>query len=155
MSLDLFTVRVLVPHGAWLEPAEDFHPVTYFVWLSYSPSSVNLSNAQVLTLCHCSLWPWTEKVGVTLLSASLQPMCCESINRSVISDSLPDSSVLGIFPGKSIGVGSHFLLQGIFLTQGLNLGLLPCRQILYHLSHTSSRCCRPSESSVVPALGAW
>ena len=27
-----------------------------------------------------------------------------------------------------------FLLQGIFLTQGLNPGLLHCRQILYHLS---------------------
>ena len=28
------------------------------------------------------------------------------------------------FPGKSTGVGCHFLLQGIFPTQGLNLGLL-------------------------------
>ena len=28
------------------------------------------------------------------------------------------------FPGKNTGVGCHFLLQGIFLTQGLNLGLL-------------------------------
>ena len=31
--------------------------------------------------------------------------------------------------------GCHFLLQGIFPTQGLNLGLLNCRQILYSLSH--------------------
>ena len=38
-------------------------------------------------------------------------------------------------PGKNIGVSSHFLLQGIFLTQGLNLGLTHCRQILYQLSH--------------------
>ena len=36
---------------------------------------------------------------------------------------------------KLPGVSSHFLLQGIFLTQGLNLGLLYYRQILYHLSH--------------------
>ena len=28
------------------------------------------------------------------------------------------------FPGKSTEVGYHSLLQGIFLTQGLNLGLL-------------------------------
>ena len=28
-----------------------------------------------------------------------------------------------------------FPFPGIFLTQGLNLGLLHCRQILYHLSH--------------------
>ena len=33
------------------------------------------------------------------------------------------------------GVGCHFLLQGIFPAQGLSLGLLHCRQILYHLSH--------------------
>ena len=33
-------------------------------------------------------------------------------------------------PGKNTGVGGHFLLQGIFLTQGSNPGLLPCRQIL-------------------------
>ena len=33
-------------------------------------------------------------------------------------------------PGMNIGVGCHFLLQGIFLTQGLNPGLLYCRQML-------------------------
>ena len=39
-------------------------------------------------------------------------------------------------PGNNTGVGCHFLLQGIFLTQGSNPGLLHCRQILYNLSHT-------------------
>ena len=38
-------------------------------------------------------------------------------------------------PGKNIGVGSHSLLQGIFPTQGLNPGLLHCRQILHCLSY--------------------
>ena len=37
-------------------------------------------------------------------------------------------------PGQNIGVGSHSLLQGIFPTQGPNLGLLHHRQILYQLS---------------------
>ena len=37
-------------------------------------------------------------------------------------------------PGKSTGVGSHSLLQGIFSTRGLNPGLSHCQQILYHLS---------------------
>ena len=32
-------------------------------------------------------------------------------------------------PGKNTGVGCNFLLQEIFLTQGLNLGLRQCRQI--------------------------
>ena len=36
----------------------------------------------------------------------------------------PDFSVHGDFPGKSTGVGCHFFLQGIFLTQGSNPGLL-------------------------------
>ena len=33
-------------------------------------------------------------------------------------------------PGKNTGAGCHFLLQGIFLTQGSNPGLLHCRWIL-------------------------
>ena len=36
------------------------------------------------------------------------------------------------FPGKNTGVGCHFL---ILPTQGLNLSLLHCRQIPYHLSY--------------------
>ena len=49
--------------------------------------------------------------------------------------SLPGSSVHEDSPGKNTGVGCHALLQGIFPTQGLNLGLPHCRWILYHLSH--------------------
>ena len=39
---------------------------------------------------------------------------------------------------KNTGVGSLSLLQGIFLTQELNPGLLICRQILYQLSQQGS-----------------
>ena len=35
-----------------------------------------------------------------------------------------------VFPGKNTGVSCHSFLQGIFLTQGLNLCLLHCRQAL-------------------------
>ena len=38
-------------------------------------------------------------------------------------------------PGKNPGVDCHSLLQGIFLTQGSNLGLPRCRQTVHHLSH--------------------
>ena len=41
-------------------------------------------------------------------------------------------------PGKSAGVGCHFLLQGIVPTQGSNPGLPQCRQMLYRLSHQGS-----------------
>ena len=39
------------------------------------------------------------------------------------------------FPGNSTGVYCHFLLQGIFPTQGSNPGLPHCRKTLYRLSH--------------------
>ena len=40
-------------------------------------------------------------------------------------------------PGQITGVGSLSLLQGIFPTQGSNLGLLHCRWILYQLNYSS------------------
>ena len=42
------------------------------------------------------------------------------------------------FANKNTGVGSHSILQGIFLSQGSNPGLLHCRQIHYCLSHQGS-----------------
>ena len=59
----------------------------------------------------------------------------EPRSPSLQADSLPSKP-----PGKSTnaGVGCHSLLQGIFLTQGLNPSLPHCRQILYHLSHQGS-----------------
>ena len=39
--------------------------------------------------------------------------------------------------GQNTGLGSLSLLQGIFLTQVLNPGLLHCRQILYHTIQNS------------------
>ena len=69
------------------------------------------------------------KGKVTQLCTTLcNPMDC----------SLPGSSVHGIFQARILEwVGISFSKQ-IFLTQGLNPGLLHCRQILYHLSHQGS-----------------
>ena len=49
------------------------------------------------------------------------PTLCDPMDCS-----LPGSTVHRIFPGKSTGVGCHFLLQEIFQTQGLNPGLPHC-----------------------------
>ena len=64
----------------------------------------------------------------------------ESVSHSVMSDSLQPHGLLYLWdsPGNDSGVGSPPLLQGILPTQGLNLGLLHCRQILHHLSHQGS-----------------
>ena len=48
-----------------------------------------------------------------MLCAHLHLILCDLLDCS-----LPLSSVHGIFPGKNSGMGCHFLLQGIFLTQG-------------------------------------
>ena len=57
--------------------------------------------------------------GAHLVTQSC-PTFCDPLDCS-----LPGSSVHGILQAKNTGVGCHFLLQGIFPTQGSNLGLLP------------------------------
>ena len=60
-------------------------------------------------------------------------------NHWAVSSSFatPWTVVHGILQAR-IGVGCHFLLQGIFPTQGSNLALLHCRQIFLPLSHQGS-----------------
>ena len=72
------------------------------------------------------------KKSVKVLVAQLCLTLCDPMDCSPQAPHPWDSL------GKNTEVGSHALLQGIFLTQGSNLGLLHCRQILYHLSHQGS-----------------
>ena len=64
------------------------------------------------------------------------------VHHLVVSGSLQPHELWSVgllfpwnFQGKNTGVGRHFLLQGILLTQGSKPGLLHCRWVLYHLSH--------------------
>ena len=57
-----------------------------------------------------------------------------------VTQSCPTLQPYGLYspwnsPGKNTGVGSLSLLQGTFLAQRSNPGLLHCRQILYQVSH--------------------
>ena len=82
-----------------------------------------------------------ERVGKIFLPQTLFPgfkrihpllwnVCCCSVAQSYstlrdpMDCSLSGSSVHEDFPGKNTGVGCHFQLQGIFLTQGSNPHLL-------------------------------
>ena len=69
-----------------------------------------------------------------------------SESSSVVSDSLQPCRLYSPWnsPGRNTGVGSLSLLQGIFLTQGLNPGLLHCRRILYQLSYQGTALKFPS-----------
>ena len=93
--------------------------------------------------CQASLWDDSPGkntgeyvcVCVCTHAKSLQscPTLCDPMDCS-----LPSSFVHRDSPGKNTGMGCHVLLQGIFPSQGLNLGLLHCRHILYCLSHQGS-----------------
>ena len=63
-----------------------------------------------------------------------------SESHSVVSNYLRPHGLYSPWssPGQNTGVGSVCLIQGIFPTQGLNPGLLHCRQILYQLSYERS-----------------
>ena len=79
-----------------------------------------------------------DTVCPSLLSAC--PDLCESESCSVVSDSLWPHGLYSPWncTNQNTGVGSHSLLQGIFLIQGSNPGLLHRRRILYQLSHQGS-----------------
>ena len=102
------------------------------VWVSllWSHCSFILcpSAYKVLFVPSKSLFPWKWKWSHSVLSDSFQPHGWQPTRLCCPWD----------FPGKNTGMGCHFLLQGIFPTQGSNLGLLYCRQTIYHLSHQGS-----------------
>ena len=89
------------------------------------------SQVKVQWASHCAL-----PVKVLLLCSSIS-ISCSGVPDSLRPHGLPPTRLLcpWDFPGKDTGVGCHFLLQEIFPTQGSNLGLLHCRQILYWLSY--------------------
>ena len=58
---------------------------------------------------------------------------------STLCDPVDHQAPLSVeFSSRSTGVGCHFLLQGIFPTQGSYLGLPHCGQIRHHLSQKES-----------------
>ena len=61
------------------------------------------------------------------------PTLCDPMDCSP-----PGFSVHGISPGKNIGVGCHFLVQGLLLTQGSNSYLLHWQVDSLPLSHQGS-----------------
>ena len=77
-----------------------------------------------------SLYTWS------ITFKNFESLYYTSVTHSVICTcSLPDSSIHAIFLSKNAGVGCHFLLQGIFPTQGSNSCLPRCRQTLHYLSY--------------------
>ena len=77
------------------------------------------------------IWVENAKVKVLVTQSSLtlcDPMDCSSAG----------SSVHGILQARILEWVAIPFSRGIFLTQGLNLGLLHCRLIIYRLSYQGS-----------------
>ena len=85
--------------------------------------------------------------------------CCHLVTKSCLTLFQPH----GLYParllcpwdspGKNTGVDYHFLLQGIFPTQGLNPHLLHYRQSLYHWT---TRKAQPSSTHILKkAANSW
>ena len=77
---------------------------------------------------------------VNFLEWIIQHISCSVTFHSLRPHGLQPARLLCLWdsPGKNTRVGFHFFLQGIFLTQGSNPGLLHCRQVLYSLSYHRS-----------------
>ena len=107
----------------------------------------NFSNSNpksVSRTCFLSLFPLDQCVGFIPRLADIRVVreWVSEVAQSCLTLWDPmDTRLLRSwdFLGKSTGVGCHLLLWGIFLTQGLNLGLPYCRQTLYRLSHQESK----------------
>ena len=110
------------------------------VWLFCDPMDYNLPGSSVHSILQASI---LESVARPFSKGSFwsrDVIMCES-ESEVAQSCLTLCSPLDCtplcpwgFPGKSTGVGCHFLLQGIFPTQGLNLGLRSlCRNIWGHI----------------------
>ena len=124
-------------------PAPDRHHL-----LSASKDVTPLGTSEKWKTTGFALGDWLTPLGMmSLKSIHVVSHERESVSHSVVSDSLPHHGLYPIrllcpwdFPSKNIGVGRHFLLQGIFPTQRSNLGPLHCGQILYRLSHQRRPC---------------
>ena len=75
----------------------------------------------------------TNHYHMVVFSRYVVSNSCNPMDWSLLGSSVHEDS-----PGKNTGVGCHFLLQGIFPTEGSNPGLLHCRLILYQLSYEGS-----------------
>ena len=100
-------------------------------WTELKTSGWNLCN-YIPTIVPTNVF---SIVSYFISNSTHKPLCWALLSCSVVSCSPSGSSVHGDSLGKNTGVDCHALLQGIFLTQELNWGLLHCRQILHLLSY--------------------
>ena len=110
------------------------------VWLHFNYSCVLMFLGKLHRTLESSHIHLSLYCLFTFVSFILQFVILESERLWVVSDSLRPHGLYSPWnsPGKNTGMSSLSLLQGIFPTQKLNLGLPHCRQILLQPSHKGS-----------------
>ena len=107
--------------------------LNHFLWFYYNPEPLYFFQILFQTIRH---WP---KVSLLLIFFRCPAYSGgDLVAKSCLTLASPWTVRLLCSwdsPGKNTGVRCHFLPKGIFPNQGLNPGLLHCRQILYKLSH--------------------
>ena len=101
----------------------------FIIWYGPLVSLINMSILASLKLLsgqqYCHNFTWGQ-----IVTRHIDPVDCSPAG----------SSVYGISQARILEwVAIFFFLQGAFPTQGLNLGLLYCRQTLYLLSHQEAQ----------------
>ena len=89
-------------------------------------------------VCVCTDQQWrSRKINITMKVKMLVTQSCPTP-----WDPMDHSLLLcpRNFPGRNIGAGCYFLLQGIFSNHHISWGSCTGRQVLYQLSHQGSPC---------------
>ena len=94
---------------------------------------------------------WENHLGIMEFIIRGVSVSCSVMPDSLLLHGLQPTRLLcpWDFPDKDTRVDCRFLLQGIFPTQGSNLGLPHCRQILYQLSYKGSTPSNQSEAQIM------
>ena len=124
--------------GSWISPflLRDFGQATSPLWASFPICKMRMMRAHT-----SSALVKMKSFQSTQCARNSDPHMVISyiwgVHACLVVSGLQSSRLLcpWDFPAKNTGVGCCFLLQGIFPTQDSNLGLLHCKQVLYHLSH--------------------
>ena len=91
------------------------------LWPSHA--TVHIIYASTLLIYH-GISPGLFLLGITDCVKKVKVLVAQCLTPC---DPMDCSLCLWDFQGKNTGVGCHFALQGIFLTQGSNVGLPHCR----------------------------
>ena len=90
------------------------------IWIQFSPYLLELDEKKMLQI------KYQAHFMLIIRKVKVKSLSRVTVTPWTVAHQAPPS--MKFFPGKSTGVGYHFLLQGIFSTQGSNPGLLHCRR---------------------------